>query len=108
FVDLSVGESHACGIEAAGSFRQVDCWGRNDIGQAARGPEPLLRMFPIPASFGQAVNRVVTQDNTTCVEQVSTLVQCTGENFQQQFGDGTFNRSTTPQTTLTATAFPLH
>lgn len=97
YVDLSVGENHACAVEAGDGL--VVCWGRNDNGQAANTWSTADNLAgPMPTLFPRPSLRVVTQDNTTCVEISGAMPQCAGRNFSGQFGNNTSGNSTaTPQ-----------
>jgi alpha-tubulin suppressor-like RCC1 family protein len=99
---VTVGDQHACALYVVGSYRAVDCWGRNHLGELGYDPALLpVAPFTVSSGFGTAVNRAVTEFQFTCVDQVSGIVQCAGENTWGQLGNGvsgTYNSTGTPQT----------
>ena len=95
YQSLAVGHQHACAIYAAGSWREVDCFGQNSFGQTAANP---AQMNPVPpftfTGLSVSANRVATQGDTTCVDQSTGIVQCVGINNWGQLGNGATGGST--------------
>jgi alpha-tubulin suppressor-like RCC1 family protein len=100
YSSVTVGQSHACGLRFAGGDRLVDCWGSNRYGQLAIDPRITTAVFTEPSKFGRAVNDVTTQNTFTCVDQLSGIVQCAGQNDFGQLGNGKFTSTAvgSPQT----------
>ncbi len=87
---VTVGAAHACAFRELGTHRVADCWGNNSYGQVGiapvgSGPWP----FTVGSGTGTSVLGVVTEHNTTCVNQPTSRVQCFGDNSQWQLGRGT-------------------
>jgi alpha-tubulin suppressor-like RCC1 family protein len=95
YQNLVVGHQHACAIYAAGSWREVDCFGNNTFGQTGTSPQ---QMNPVPAftftGLSVSANRAATQGDYTCVDQSTGIVQCAGYNTWGQLGNGTTGNST--------------
>jgi hypothetical protein len=84
---VSVGFSHVCAQWVSGAYRETNCWGRSWEGQtgAAGVPYTLLGQGP---SVGSAALRVATEYDFTCVDQPGPSVQCFGDNWNGQLGNG--------------------
>ena len=107
FQSVSVGYLHACTLYVVGSWREVDCWGKNTDGQAGLPPAQFPFVTPtLRSSLGTAAARVTTQVDHTCADQVDGTVQCVGINGWGQLGNGTFAASSQAQTV--AGGMPLH
>lgn len=83
---LAVGALHACFIP----FQQmsVTCFGEDRDGQGGHAPTTPPFVTTQPTLFGSFVANVLTQDNTTCVNQFSGTVQCAGFNTAGMLGNG--------------------
>lgn len=74
FVDLALGEYHACGLTAAGL---AYCWGRNDRGQL--GDSAGARDAPVtPAAGGRVFAEIEAGDNDVCGRTSQGEVWCWG------------------------------
>lgn len=95
YQNLVVGHQHACAIYAAGSWREVDCFGNNTFGQTGANPQ-LMNPVPsfMPTGLSVSATRVATQADYTCVDQSTGIVQCVGYNYWGQLGNGTTGNST--------------
>ncbi len=90
-VAVSAGTNHTCVIETTGA---VQCWGMNSVGQlgdgTVNGSPPFGKSQPVQVSgVGSFALSISSGADHTCVELVSTLVECWGANAQGQLGDGT-------------------
>jgi len=98
---LSTGGEHACVLRSSGS---IDCWGRNQKGQlgdgTSTGPETCLFSFcsktPVAVSEITYPTTVSADWNYTCVLLSEGDIDCWGENYNGQLGNGTTEDSSTP------------
>ncbi|MCX5742891.1 MAG: Ig-like domain-containing protein, partial [Proteobacteria bacterium] len=103
FIDISRGESFACGVRQTGS---VVCWGANNFSQLGNGTSAAL-----PAAQPAATS-VLTIGNAyqvsaglghACATRATGSVTCWGDNTYGQIGDGTVvTPVTTPYTPIVA------
>jgi len=90
YQNVSVGHQHACAVYIVDSWREVDCWGYNNFGQAGIDPTQFMNVpATLNSSLGIAARRVSTQADYTCADQVTGIVQCVGYNGWGQLGNGT-------------------
>jgi alpha-tubulin suppressor-like RCC1 family protein len=98
--DISVGESHSCGIRGDGS---ISCWGLNDAGQLGGGtsggysssPAPVAAPSDWTTSQLQAL-QIASGLLHTCAVMSDGNVWCWGDNSHGQLGDGTTVGSSNP------------
>jgi alpha-tubulin suppressor-like RCC1 family protein len=91
YSSVTVGNLHACTLDAEGGLREVACFGNNQLGQL--GVDPAL--FPtssvlLGSSLGKYASRVTTQTDFTCADQTNGFVQCVGANGVGQLGNAMF------------------
>ena len=89
---VSVGAEHACAYYPYAYANQydVDCWGMNQNGQA--GSDPHTYPFVVldgGTQLGTQVSRAATQNDFTCADQMNGTVQCFGDGYWGQLGNGT-------------------
>jgi alpha-tubulin suppressor-like RCC1 family protein len=88
YTRVSVGYQHACVMYTWGT-REAHCFGDGSKGQTALDPNYFyLADFPSQTMFGSGVSRVTTQVDFSCVDQMSGIVQCAGDNTYGQLGNG--------------------
>jgi alpha-tubulin suppressor-like RCC1 family protein len=88
YSNVTVGHRHLCAVYAVGSWREVNCFGNNTYGQMAIDYAYSNLPFILGSYFGYSVSRVTTQENFTCADQTSGIVQCAGLNNFGQLGNG--------------------
>ncbi len=99
YQSVSVGYNHACALYVVGSWREVDCWGNNQYGQAGIDPAQFPIAPPtVRATFDTTAVSVAAQSYYTCADQVSGVVQCLGYNGWGQLGNGGFASTYQAQT----------
>lgn len=90
---LSLGGYHTCAMSGSGG---VQCWGANRKGQLGDGTT-TDRATPLSvAGLSTGVQAVAAGGSHTCTVGSSGGVQCWGDNFYGQLGNGTKTPSTTP------------
>lgn len=94
---ISVGAEHACAYYPYALYNQytVDCWGMNQNGQAGSDPH-VTNFVALDGStlLGTQVARAATQNDFTCADQMNGTVQCFGDGFWGQLGNGTSGAGT--------------
>lgn len=92
-VDVAAGLNHTCALLSGGSVR---CWGENTSGQLGDGGK-TMRIAPVDVSgLGSGVAALAAGAGHTCALMSAGGVQCWGENFSGQLGDGTTISRLTP------------
>lgn len=99
---VAAGYAHACARLGNGSVR---CWGANrswpnptPIGQLGDGSSSLLSTTPVSVNNLSAATAVTAAHNHTCALLSSGAVQCWGDNFLGQLGNGSAIDSNSPVT----------
>jgi alpha-tubulin suppressor-like RCC1 family protein len=83
FVQLSAGNSHACGIDIAGALY---CWGRNDLGQLGDGS---FEQSDTPVLVWESGTlHVSAGDDFTCAVDSQNTAYCWGSNAWGKLGIG--------------------
>jgi alpha-tubulin suppressor-like RCC1 family protein len=100
---VSTGYLHACAMWTnGGPYREANCWGSNRAGQSGANMAyyPATAYIGTGPDLGGTALRVATQNNFTCADQPGPLVQCFGDNYWGQLGNGQMTASPTwqPQT----------
>ena len=81
-VDLAVGGSHVCGVDATGA---AWCWGRNSHGQLGAIGEPRA-VSPVRVESDVDFVSIATGQNHTCAIDDTGATWCFGENESGQLG----------------------
>lgn len=96
-VDLGVQTPHICALLQAG---EVQCWGHNEVGEIGTGQpigsfshSPIPRLVPGVAGPASDIS-AGTYD--TCITLRLSGVQCWGNNYLGQLGNGQTSASATP------------
>ncbi len=82
---IAAGEEHSCAVLSDG---QLLCWGDNHYGQLGHGVQLHQFFPPRPVSLADGALSVVTGRRHTCVLLMDRTVQCWGDNFDGQLGNG--------------------
>ena len=86
---VAVSGSHACARWMTTGASEVHCWGDNTAGQIGQDPAQFPTTQQILGTpLGGAVGPVATSGMFTCADQQSGVVNCFGENFWSQLGNG--------------------
>lgn len=88
-VALAAGDAHVCAMLANGT---VECWGSDSSGQLGDGHTHTLSTSPGPP-VPNVVNALEIEagEAFTCLSRADGTVQCWGDNFFGQHGDGNTN-----------------
>jgi len=105
FVQVSVGDTHTCGLLANGTAM---CWGSNADGQLGVGNTvdrfvPTFTVMPESASFTQ----IDLGKAHSCATNYSGELFCWGRNSFGQLGDGTINNRMMPTMANLPTGFSV-
>jgi alpha-tubulin suppressor-like RCC1 family protein len=93
FAALSAGESHTCGLTAAGA---AYCWGSNDDGQLGSGSAGNASPVPVAVTGGLRFTGVSAGGTHTCGVTTSGAAYCWGLNVNGRLGDGSTDASAVP------------
>ncbi len=85
-VGIAVGRFHSCALVSGGAVR---CWGGNSVGQLGRGGFQESRTPVAVPGLDAGVRQVVANFQHACALLGNGGVQCWGDNFYGQIGDGT-------------------
>lgn len=97
-LDLSTGGDHTCAITDTGMLK---CWGENSDGRVGNAATTMDFVFPYGvADLSSASVDVAAGGEHTCVLLDTDSVQCFGENYWGELGDGTNTDATAPVTVL--------
>lgn len=87
FVALALGDSHSCGLTAAGA---AWCWGKNSSGQLGRGTTTTSEATPQAVSGATTFRAIVAGGDHTCgIAVADSTAWCWGNNASGQLGDST-------------------
>jgi alpha-tubulin suppressor-like RCC1 family protein len=89
-IDLSVGTTHSCAVDAAGD---AYCWGFNTHGELGDGTT-TDRRWAVKA--GSGFTQIAAGELHTCALRANGDVWCWGANTSRQLGDGTSNARFVP------------
>jgi len=94
FVEVSVGDTHTCGILENG---KVMCWGSNSDGQLGDGTNSDSSI-PVYVSSAQSIyfTQIDLGKAHSCATNYSGEIYCWGRNSFGQLGDGTIQNRLTP------------
>jgi alpha-tubulin suppressor-like RCC1 family protein len=95
---IAVGGTHSCALTTAGAVR---CWGKNLVGQLGDG-STTYRTTPVDVKgVGGSgtlsdVAAITAGASHSCARTTAGAVQCWGDNYYGQLGDGSTTQRTTP------------
>lgn len=90
---IAAGTNHSCALMADGS---VQCWGANGLGQLGDGTTDPHDTPVGVTGLGQDAVAITAGHGSTCALTVTGGVECWGNGFNGQLGNGTFGYSTQP------------
>lgn len=91
---IAAGDYHTCARTTAGA---VQCWGWNIFGQLGDGSYNSSNVPQPVTGLGSGVAAIEAGGNHTCAQTTTGALQCWGNNFYGQLGDGSKISSNTPQ-----------
>jgi alpha-tubulin suppressor-like RCC1 family protein len=86
YVQVSVGEAHACAIDTGG---ELSCWGRNNEGQLGVGLTQTHSRTPLPIGSAKDFQGVAAGQHHTCAIRGGGELYCWGTNDFFELGIGT-------------------
>lgn len=92
-VSVTTGNEHSCSVSSEGLLH---CWGDNHFGQLGHGIQAHQFFPPRPVPVKGAALAVSAGHRHTCALLRDRSVQCWGENFDGQLGNGTTVHSLLP------------
>lgn len=92
FTAITTGQSHSCGLTAAG---EAWCWGANGAGQLGDGTT-TTRATPVRAAPGLTFSSLAAGGSTTCGVTAAGQGYCWGRGDAGQLGNGAMTSSATP------------
>lgn len=93
WVQLAVGDAHACALTSDGS---VFCWGATHSGQTGQSTGPVMRAARVDTDI--VFEQIEAGGETTCGVSVNETLHCWGSNALGQLGDGSGQNSNRPVT----------
>ena len=90
FASLSTGETHSCGVTAAGA---AYCWGANDEGQLGSGAQATSSAVPVAVSGSHSFSTVSVGSELSCGVTATGAAYCWGV---RALGNGTGGDSDVP------------
>ncbi len=90
---VAAGRHHTCALTSAGG---VQCWGDNGYGQLGDGTTTDRRTPVAVSGLASGVVAVVAGGGHTCAVTSAGGVQCWGDNYYSQLGDGTTTGRSAP------------
>jgi alpha-tubulin suppressor-like RCC1 family protein len=103
-IDVAAGEEHSCAVQEDG---QLLCWGDNHFGQLGHGVQEHHSFPPGPVPIAGKAMAVAAGRRHTCALLRDRTVQCWGEGFEGQLGDGLRKDSLTPVLVTVRGSTPL-
>ena len=101
---IDAGEGFTCARLVSGG---LECWGDNLDGQLGDGTTDE-RVDPMPVlGLSGAVDVLALGDSHGCARMVGGAMECWGDNFYGQLGDGSTTTALAPVAVVTATPVPL-
>jgi hypothetical protein len=95
----SAGAFHTCALLSDGT---VKCWGQNDVGQIGNGTTvaapPFSNPIPVQVSSVTSASAISAGHVHACALLNSGSIQCWGENFFGELGNGSTTNSPIPVT----------
>ncbi|MEO8134573.1 MAG: RCC1 repeat-containing protein [Betaproteobacteria bacterium] len=92
-VAITAGANHTCALTAAGG---VKCWGSNQRGQIGDGTTTTRRLAVDVPGLGAPISAISANGDHVCAVTGGGAVNCWGENFSGQVGDGTSTERHSP------------
>jgi alpha-tubulin suppressor-like RCC1 family protein len=92
-ISIAAGAEHSCAVQEDG---QLLCWGDNHYGQLGHGIQEHHSFPPRPVPIADKAVAVTAGRRHTCALLRDKTVQCWGEGFEGQLGDGMRKDSLTP------------
>lgn len=92
-ISVTTGNEHSCSLSLEG---EVYCWGDNHFGQLGHGKQAHQFFPPRPVPIKGPAFAVSAGRRHTCALLSNRTVQCWGENFDGQLGNGTTTQSLLP------------
>jgi hypothetical protein len=92
-IAVAAGSEHSCAVQEDG---QLLCWGDNHFGQLGHGIQEHHSFPPRPVPIAGKALGVAAGRRHTCALLQDRTVQCWGEGFEGQLGDGLKKDSLTP------------
>lgn len=102
FAALSAGNTHVCGMTAAGA---VYCWGDNADGSLGGGTTGGRSPTPVRVAGGVVFRSISVGLRTTCGVSATSEGYCWGRNVSGNLGDGTTANSSVPTPVAGGLAF---
>jgi len=101
---ISAGLLHACAIVDTGTDTgAVYCWGNNEYGQLGNGIPSSSETIPVRAGVITGATAIAAGESHTCAIVAGGAVECWGDDFYAQLGDGV---SGPPSATPVAVTLP--
>ena len=92
-VAIAAGGYHTCALRATGT---VLCWGDNIYGQAGQPGFDDELLPAVVNGLAGPVDAIEAGESFTCALLAGGSVQCWGDNFEGQLGDGSFTERYSP------------
>jgi hypothetical protein len=90
---ITVGVSHSCALTTGGA---VQCWGFNSAGDLGNGTNAMATTPVQVTGLSSGVQGVDAGGHHACAVTTGGAVQCWGDNYFGQLGNGTTTESLTP------------
>lgn len=98
---LAVGDAHTCALTASNG---VACWGDNTQGQLGDGTDERRESFVQASGLSNGVAAIAVGGDHTCALNINGGVQCWGDNYYGQLGDGSTEDRSSPVTVVGLTS----
>ncbi|PKO19257.1 MAG: RCC1 repeat-containing protein [Chloroflexi bacterium HGW-Chloroflexi-10] len=90
---VEAGISHTCAVLDNGN---VQCWGNNEFGQLGDGTNDNSNTPVLVSGLLAAVSQLSTERDHTCVVMANGTIQCWGQNWAGQLGNGETQNANSP------------